>query len=84
MGVLPLIFKAGTDRKTLQISGDEVIDILGIDSKILPKQNLKGVIKRKDGSKTEFDLICGLDTVSESEYYKLGGILKYVINQIGN
>ena len=84
MGVLPLIFKAGTDRKTLQISGDEVIDILGIDSKILPKQNLKGVIKRKDGSKTEFDLICGLDTVSEAEYYKLGGILQYVINQIGN
>ena len=84
MGVLPLIFKAGIDRKILQISGDEVIDILGIDSKILPKQNLKGIIKRKDGSKTEFDLICGLDTVSEAEYYKLGGILQYVINQIGN
>ncbi len=82
MGVLPLIFKSGIDRKKLQLTGDEIIDILGIDSKILPKQNLKGIIKRKDQSQTEFDIICGLDTSSEVEYYKLGGILQYVINQI--
>jgi aconitate hydratase len=84
MGVLPLIFKSGINRKTLNLIGDEEINILGIDSKILPKQNLKGIIKRKDGSKTEFDVILGLDTSSEVEYYKLGGILQYVINQLGN
>jgi aconitate hydratase len=84
MGVLPLIFKSGINRKTLNLIGDEEINILGIDSKILPKQNLKGIIKRKDGSKTEFDVILGLDTSSEVEYYKLGGILQYVINKLGN
>jgi aconitate hydratase len=84
MGVLPLIFKSGINRKTLNLIGDEEISILGIDSKILPKQNLKGIIKKKDGSKTEFDVILGLDTSSEVEYYKLGGILQYVINKLGN
>ncbi|GDX36479.1 aconitate hydratase A [Alphaproteobacteria bacterium] len=84
MGVLPLIFKAGTTRKTLQLTGDEKVDILGIDHKISVKQNLQAVFKKADGSKVLADLICGLDTETEVEYYKLGGILQYVINQINN
>lgn len=84
MGVLPLIFKAGTTRKTLQLTGDEKVDILGIDHKISVKQNLQAVFKKADGSQVLADLICGLDTETEVEYYKLGGILQYVINQINN
>jgi aconitate hydratase len=82
MGVLPLIFKSGINRKTLELIGNEQIDILGIDNKILPKQNLKLVIKKSDGTKIEQDLICGLDTTKEVEYYKINGILPFVINQI--
>ncbi|MFM7620250.1 MAG: aconitate hydratase AcnA, partial [Alphaproteobacteria bacterium] len=84
MGVLPLIFKAGTTRKTLQLTGDEKVDILGIDQKISAKQNLQVIFKKSDGSQVKADLICGLDTKTEVEYYKLGGILQYVINQINN
>lgn len=82
MGVLPLIFKAGTTRKTLQLTGDEKVDILGIDQKISAKQNLQAIFKKADGSTISADLICGLDTKTEVEYYKLGGILQFVINQI--
>ena len=32
MGVLPLVFKDGEDRKSLGITGDEVVDILGLES----------------------------------------------------
>lgn len=84
MGVLPLIFKNNVNRKTLEITGEEVVDILGINDKIQPKQDLKLVIHRKNNSKIEVDVICGLDTITEVEYFKCGGILQYVINQITN
>jgi aconitate hydratase len=82
MGVLPLIFKTGENRKTLGLTGDEIVDILGITPSIKPKQDIKCIITKADGSKQEVTLICGLDTSNEVEYYKLGGILQYVINQI--
>ncbi|MBM3579438.1 MAG: aconitate hydratase AcnA, partial [Alphaproteobacteria bacterium] len=79
MGVLPLIFKSGENRKSLGLVGDEVIDIVGITSTIRPKQNITCVIKKADGSRHEVTLICGLDTGNEVEYFKRGGILQYVI-----
>jgi len=82
MGVMPLIFKAGQDRKTLGLVGDEIIDILGIDNSIKPKQDIKCIITKADGSKQEATLICGLDTSNEVEYFKRGGILQYVMGQL--
>lgn len=82
MGVMPLIFKDGQTRKTLGLVGDEVVDILGITPNIKPKQDIKCIITKSDGSKQEVTLTCGLDTSNEVEYYKLGGILQYVMGQI--
>lgn len=79
MGVMPLIFKAIDNRKSLQLSGNETIDILGIDANIKPKQDLTCVITRADGTKKEVILTCGIDTGDEIEYYKRGGILQYVL-----
>jgi len=84
MGVLPLIFKNGESRKSLGLVGDEVIDILGVNSSIQPKQDISCIITKSDGSKREVTLTCGLDTGNEVEYFKRGGILQYVINQIFN
>ncbi len=82
MGVMPLIFKDSQNRQTLKLKGDEVVDILGINPNVKPKQDLKCVITRADGSKEEVILTCGLDTSNEVEYFKRGGILQYVMNQI--
>jgi aconitate hydratase len=82
MGVLPLIFKSGEDRNSLGLVGNETIDVLGIDANVKPKQDIKCIVTRADGSKSEITLICGLDTGNEVEYFKRGGILQYVINQI--
>ena len=57
MGVLPLIFKENQNRKTLNLNGDEVVELLGIDSNIKPRQDLKCIIHKKDGSKIELNLI---------------------------
>ncbi len=84
MGVMPLIFKAGESRKTLGLAGDEKVDVLGITPSIRPKQDIKCIITKADGSKVEAILTCGIDTSNEVEYFKRGGILQYVMNQISN
>jgi len=82
MGVLPLTFKAGESYKSLGLKGNEQIDILGIDSKIQPNQDLRCVISKPDGIKQEITLCLGIYTSNEIEYFKHGGILKFVLNQI--
>lgn len=82
MGILPLEFKNDDTRKTLELKGDEVIDILGITDSIKPRQTLKAVIHRADGKKVEVSLLCRIDTLNEVEYYKNGGILQYVLRSM--
>jgi aconitate hydratase len=78
MGVLPLVFKEGTDRKSLGITGEETIDIVGLDT-ITPRMELSLVIHRPDGSTQTVPVICRIDTVDEVAYYQHGGILQYVL-----
>jgi aconitate hydratase len=78
MGVLPLVFKEGEDRKTLGLKGDETIDLLGIEN-LKPRMDVTMVITRADGSKHTTTLLCRVDTADEVEYYRNGGILHYVL-----
>jgi aconitate hydratase len=78
MGVLPLTFTGGQDRKSLGITGEEVIDILGLEE-LRARMTLEMVIHRPDGSEDRAQLLCRVDTADEVEYYKNGGILHYVL-----
>ncbi len=78
MGVLPLTFKDGMDRKTLDITGDEVIDIEGLET-ITPRMDLTLVIHRSNGTTDRVPVTCRIDTLDEVGYYKHGGILQYVL-----
>jgi aconitate hydratase len=83
MGVLPLQFKDGDDRKTLGLTGTETIAIRGLDGAVLrPHMDLRLEITRADGSKDEAQLLCRIDTLNEVEYFKAGGILHYVLRQL--
>lgn len=82
MGVLPLTFKNNETRKSLGLTGFETIEIIGIDNNIKPKQDLKCIITKPDGSKIETALLCRIDTKNEIEYYKSGGILQYVMSKL--
>jgi aconitate hydratase len=82
MGILPLEFKDGATRKTLNLTGDEVIDIIGMDDHIKPRMNLKAVIHYADNKKTEINVLCRIDTLNEVEYYRNGGILQYVLRSM--
>ncbi|MDH4583051.1 aconitate hydratase AcnA [Pseudomonas sp. BN415] len=83
MGVLPLQFKGGDDRKTLNLTGKETLTISGLDSASLrPHMDLQLEITRDDGSKEQAELLCRIDTQNEVEYFKAGGILHYVLRQL--
>jgi aconitate hydratase len=81
MGVLPLVFKDGADRKSLGITGDEIIDIVGLDT-ITPRKDLSLVIHRPNGTVDTVPVICRIDTVDEVAYYQHGGILQYVLREM--
>ncbi|GAA0608298.1 aconitate hydratase AcnA [Craurococcus roseus] len=78
MGVLPLTFREGQDRKTLGITGEELIDILGLEE-LRARMTVEMVIHRPDGREDRAELLCRVDTADEVEYYKNGGILHYVL-----
>ncbi len=83
MGVLPLQFKAGNDRKQLGLTGKERIDVLGLAGvQLKPGMSLPLRITREDGQQQEIEVLCRIDTVNEVEYFKSGGILHYVLRQL--
>jgi len=83
MGVLPLQFKPGADRKRLGLTGREQIDVVGLtDATIRPAMPLTLRITREDGKTEELEVLCRIDTLNEVEYFKAGGILHYVLRQL--
>ncbi len=82
MGILPLEFPAGVNRKTLKLDGSETYDITGLVSGIKPRMNLECRITRIDGSQETLKLRCRIDTMDEVEYYRNGGILPFVLRQL--
>ncbi len=82
MGVLPLQFKEGQDRKILKLDGTEIFDITGIKDGIDPRMDVPCKITRADGSTEEIELLCRIDTADEVEYYRHGGILQYVLRNL--
>ena len=84
MGVLPLQFKEGFDRKKLNITGDELITVVDIDKGVKPRDEVSCEIKYKDGTSKTIKVLCRIDTQNEVEYYKNGGILQYVLRNMLN
>jgi len=82
MGILPLQFKEGENRKTLNLDGTEIISIIGLDDNMKPAAKIKATITRADGSKTEAEFLSRIDTQNEIEYYRHGGILQYVLRNM--
>ena len=85
MGVLPLQFKGSDTLATLNLTGDETFDLLGINENLKPQQDVTLTITHKDGSKRNVALLLRIDTPIEVDYYKSGGILPYVLKElVGN
>ena len=82
MGVLPLQFEDGMDRKRLGLDGSETFDVVGLSPGLKPRQEVVVRITRGDGSSRSVPTLCRIDTVDEVEYYRHGGILQYVLRSL--
>lgn len=81
MGVLPLEFPAGINRKTLNLTGLEKISLTP-KGDFKPRVKYEMKIERKDGSVEKVELTSRVDTLAEIDYLKNGGILQYVLRKL--
>ncbi|MEM6909726.1 MAG: aconitate hydratase AcnA [Pseudomonadota bacterium] len=81
MGVLPLQFKDGATRETLNLTADDTFSIKGL-ADLEPGQDIEIEVTRGDGTAFTFPALCRIDTANEMEYYRNGGILHYVLRKL--
>ncbi|CRL09811.1 Aconitate hydratase 1 [Phaeobacter italicus] len=81
MGVIPFEFTGGDTRKSLKLTGDEVVDIKGLET-VRPQQEVDCDITYADGTKKTITLKCRIDTAPEIEYIENGGVLHYVLRKL--
>lgn len=82
MGVLPLQFKPDEGVEELGLTGEELIDIVGLSDDIRPLSELTVIAEKENGEKIQFKVIARLDTELEVEYYRNGGILHKVLRDL--
>ena len=81
MGILPLEFPQGVTRKTLELTGEEKIDIGDLQN-LQPGATVPVMLTRADGSQEVVPCHCRIDTATELTYYQNDGILHYVIRNM--
>ncbi|WP_339674276.1 aconitate hydratase AcnA [uncultured Zhongshania sp.] len=84
MGVMPVEFDKEIPQEMLDLQGDEYVDIVSCDDKLAPKQKLRIILSRSDGSRHEVLGRLRIDTAEEMAYFRHGGILQYVLAELGN
>ncbi|GAB4458703.1 MAG: aconitate hydratase AcnA [Armatimonadaceae bacterium] len=82
MGVLPCQFKDGDSVASLNLTGEETFDVVGLENGLTPRMDLTLVVHRADGSEQRVPVTLRIDTPVEVEYYLHGGILPYVLRQL--
>jgi len=82
MGVIPFEFTNGDTRKTLGLTGEEVVSITGLSGDIEPLSNVPCSITYPNGDVKEIELKCRIDTAVEIEYIEHGGVLHYVLRNL--
>ncbi len=84
MGVLPLQFPKGMTRKTLNLTGAEMVSIEGLDKKLKPRSKVALTVTYANGQQKQVKVLCRIDTEDELDYYRNGGILHYVLRKLLN
>ncbi|MBV0890863.1 aconitate hydratase AcnA [Paracoccus sp. Z118] len=82
MGVIPFEFTGGDTRKSLKLTGDEVISIEGLAGEFKPLALVPATIRYADGTEKTVQLKARVDTEVEIEYLQNGGVLHYVLRNL--
>ena len=79
MGVLPLQYLEGESAQLLNLSGDEIFSITGIEE--LNSGSTPREVTVSYGDKS-FRALVRIDTPGEADYYRHGGIMQYVLRSL--
>ncbi|RON51793.1 aconitate hydratase AcnA [Pseudomonas frederiksbergensis] len=82
MGILPLQFEADDSVQNLRLDGSESFDISPTENVIKPGQRLKLIIRRSGVICIEISLLARIDNAVEAAYFRAGGILPFVLDQL--
>ncbi|MGA8634200.1 MAG: aconitate hydratase AcnA, partial [Candidatus Dormiibacterota bacterium] len=81
MGILPLQFREGESAEKLHLDGTELYTIRGV-AEAAPGANVHVSARRAGQADIEFDTVCRLDSETDVEYLRNGGILPLVLRQL--
>jgi aconitate hydratase len=81
MGVLPLQFRNGESAASLGLNGHESYAIRGL-AEVAPGSSVRVTAQRDDGTEVAFETLCRLDSETDADYYRSGGILPLVLRQL--
>ncbi|WP_027715045.1 aconitate hydratase AcnA [Desulfuromonas sp. TF] len=88
MGILPLQFRSGDSIDSLELTGEETFEVVGLAKCLSGDCPEGGKVKvratREDGGCVEFPALVRIDTPQEVLYYRHGGILQYVLRQLAS
>ena len=79
MGVLPLQFKPGENASALGLTGEEIIDVQGVEENLRPGAEVTVRATSPAGNETVFKTILRLNTPNEITYYRNGGIMPTIL-----
>ena len=86
MGVLPLQFLPGESAATHGLDGTEVYDVVGLDAlnrgEMIARVDVRAT--RTTGEVATFAVRLRIDTPTEVEYFRHGGVLNYVLRQLAS
>ncbi len=84
MGVIPFEFTEGMTRKSLNLKGNELVSISGLEGDLKPLSTVDCTIQYADGSVRTIPIKCRIDTEIEIEYVEHGGVLHYVLRDLAS
>ena len=81
MGILPLQFREGESAETLGLTGHETFTVTGVAG-VRPGGSIPVLARREDGAELRFETTVRLDSETDLDYYRNGGILPMVLRQL--
>ncbi len=82
MGVLPCQLEEGVSAQSLGLDGTELFDLVGVAGGVRPRQGATLVVHRSHGDELRVPVTVRVDTPTEAEYHRHGGIMPYVLRRI--
>jgi aconitate hydratase len=82
MGILPLQFQPGETAASLGLGGRETFTLRGIAGGLTPGGEVAVTARAEDGSEIAFTAVARLDSLTDVDYHRNGGVLPLVLRQL--